>query len=311
MLVNDDYAGKVEKLRMLYLVSPCNNPLLLVGCGHLISQNNFVHAKRTLPDEFVLILCTKGTLYIEQDGKQYQISSNQYILLLPGIEHSGYKPSQGELSYYWCHFTVWGNDYRIVNDEEINRQLHFIKSNSEIAHDHYIIPQTSSTQHNERIVIQFRQLLGSAEQKFYSGYLVHYALSLLGLKITTSFVMDYNIGEVSATYKQMTKIMDWVRLNHTENLSVVKVAAEFNYHPGYLSSMLKKHTGMSLLDFINRTKIDAAKKLLLSSNEPIKQIAAKLGFADDKYFMKVFKRLEGTTPSKYRNAFYRKFLNKQ
>ena len=123
--------------------------------------------------------------------------------------------------------------------------------------------------------------------------------------------MGYDLGDVSATYKYITKITDWIRLHYAEQLNVTKVATEFNYHPGYLSSVFKKYTGVSLMDFINRTKIDAAKEILLSSSEPIKQISSRLGFSDEKYFMKVFKRLEGTTPSKYRNAFFRKFLNKQ
>lgn len=295
----------------MYLIAPCVHPLLLVGCGHLVNANDFLHVRRTIPDEFVLILCTKGTLYIEQGGKPYEIKPNQYILLFPGVEHGGYKPSVGELSYYWCHFTVWGNDYQLDNEEEINRRLHFIKSNGDMAHDYYIIPETGRLSQSERVILQFRQLLDAARQKFYSGYLVHYALSLLGLEITTNFAMNYDVGTVSATYKYIVKIMDWIRMHHNEPLSVSKVASEFNYHPGYISSVFKKYTGMSLLDFINRTKIDVAKEMLLSSSEPIKIIASKLGFSDDKYFMKVFNRLEGTTPSKFRNAFYRKFLNKQ
>jgi len=294
---------------MLYFDSPCNNPLLMVGCGHLINSENFLHSRRVLDDEFVLILCTKGVLYIEQNGTPFEVGTNRYILLFPGFEHAGYKTSVGELSYYWCHFKVWGNDYSLENEEDINSKLHFIKSRSEMAHDHYIIPESNHLQHGERVILQFRQLLDAAEQKFYSGYLVHYALSQLGLEITTNFVMEYNVENVSVTYKHISVIMDWIRANHTENLSVAKVAAKFHYHPGYISSMFKKHTGMPLADFINRTKINAAKELLLTSNEPIKQIAADLGFSDDKYFMKVFKRLEGTTPSKYRNAFYRKFVN--
>ena len=180
--VNDKSTGKVENLRMLYLVSPCNNPLLLDGCGHLMNSDNFLHAQRVLPDDFVLILCNKGHLYIEQGGKQYEIGPNQYILLFPGVEHKGYKPSSGELSYFWCHFKIWGNDYHAANEEEITRQLHFIKANSEMAHDHYIIPETNTLAHSERIILQFRQLLDAAQQRFYSGYLVHYALSLLGWK---------------------------------------------------------------------------------------------------------------------------------
>ena len=294
---------------MLYLTAPCTHPLLLVGAGHLENPGGFLHAERTIPDEFILILCTKGTLYIEQDKVPYEIKPNDYFLLRPGVMHRGYKPSSGALSYYWCHFTLWGNEYQLANTDEINHQLREIKANPETPHDYYLLPETGHLPQSERVILQFRQILDAARQPFYSGYLVHYALSLLGMEITTHFVMHYETGAHSATYKAVIKIMDWIRQHHTEPLSVTRVAQNFSYHPGYISGVFKKHTGTSLLDFINRTKIDAAKQLLLSTNDTVKNIAGQLGFTDDKYFMKVFNRLEGTTPRKYRNAFFRKFSN--
>jgi len=296
---------------MRYFVSPCSKPLLLAGCGNLVNHDNFLHAQRIIPNEFLLILCYKGVLYIEQNGKPYEIGPNQYILLFPGMEHKGFRPSDGEVAYYWCHFTVWDDNYKIVNEDEISKQLKHITVNSEEHHDYYIIPEVGRLIHGERSMLYFKQLLDAAKKKIYTGYTVHYALSLLCLEITTSFVMDNSLENISTTYKQVVIIMDWIRTHKTETLSVSFVASTFNYHPGYLSSVFKKYTGDSLLNFINRTKIDAAKELLLSSSDSINKIAGMVGFADDKYFMCVFKRLEGTTPSKYRNAFYRKFLNKQ
>lgn len=295
---------------MLHLMASCTNPLLLVGCGHLVNPNNFQHIKRKIENEFVLIMCTKGALHMDIGGNRYDIGTNQCALLLPGIEHSGYKPSTGGVSYYWCHFTIWGDDYKILDEEEAAAQLQYVKSNPGTPHDQYIIPEVMLMKSSERVILQFRQLLDAAEQEFYSGYLVHYALSLLGLEITTNFVMNFDIANTSTTYKHIVKIMEWIKAHYTEDLNVTRVAEEFHYHPGYISSVFKKYSGKSLLEYINRTKIDAAKERLLSSNESIKQIAAGLGFSDDKYFMKLFKRLEGTTPSKYRNAFYRKFLNR-
>jgi len=294
---------------MYYLQAPCIHPLLLVGAGYLENPGGFLHAQRVVEEEFVLILCIKGTLYIEQDNARHEIKPHEYFLLRPGVMHRGYQPSEGPLAYYWCHFTLWGNAYQLLNKEEITRQLTTIKDNPETPHDFYLLPETGSLKHSERVILQFRQLLDAARQPFYSGYLVHYALSLLGLEITTQFVLNYDTQAHSATYKQIVKIIDWIRTHYTEPLSVTRVAQVFSYHPGYIASVFKKHTGTSLLDFINKTKIDAAKNLLLSTNETVKNIAGKLGFTDDKYFMKVFNRLEGTTPRKFRNAFFRQFSN--
>lgn len=291
---------------MLHMVSPCTLPLRLISAGNLINNRGFIHEKRIL-DSFVLILGDLGTLYITQSDKEYEISTNQYVLLFPGIQHMGYKASQGHLSYYWCHFTISEDKYIVVGHDEINQQLVFTKAG--IANDHYIIPETGDLHHNKREVLLYRQLLDAYKRSSYSEYLAHYALSLLAMEITADFVSGYALGLESSTYKHITEIMEWIRVNRIENLSVTRVAEVFNYNPNYLSGAFKKHTGVSLLDYITRTKIDFAKSLLLSSRDSVKDIANYVGFDDEKYFMKVFKKLEGVTPSQYRNAFYRKHLN--
>ena len=293
---------------MLHLISPCTLPLRLISAGNLINNRGFIHGKRIL-DTFVLILGDLGTLYIKQGDKEFEISTNQYLLLFPGMQHLGYKASQGHLSYYWCHFKIQQDNYRIYNQEELSHQLYFSKNSSMFSNDHYVIPETGDLNHSKREVLLYRQLLDAYERSSYSEYLAHYALSLLAMEITADFVSGYALGLESSTYKHITEIMEWIRVNRTENLSVTKVAEAFNYNPNYLSGAFKKHTGVSLLDYITRTKIDFSKSLLLSSKDTVKNIANHVGFEDEKYFMKVFKRMESVTPSQYRNAFYRKHLN--
>ena len=285
---------------MLHLISPCTLPLRLISAGNLINNRGFIHRKRNL-DTFVLILGDLGTLYIKQGDKEFEISSNQYLLLFPGMQHMGYKASQGHLSYYWCHFMIQQDSYRLVTQEELGHQRHF--SNNIISNDHYIIPETGDLHHSKREVLLYRQLLDAYRRSSYSEYLAHYALSLLAMEITADFISGYAMGLESSTYKHITEIMEWIRVNHIENLSVTKVAEAFNYNPNYLSGAFKKHTGVSLLDYITRTKVDYAKSLLLSSRDTVKNIANCVGFEDEKYFMKVFKKIEGVTPSQYRNAF--------
>jgi len=56
-------------------------------------------------------------------------------------------------------------------------------------------------------------------------------------------------------------------------------------------------------------KIEKAKKMLSLTNDPLKEIAYKLGIQDVKYFMKLFKSYEKLTPTQYHNAFYLTHLN--
>ena len=75
--------------------------------------------------------------------------------------------------------------------------------------------------------------------------------------------------------------------------------------------MFKKHLGVSPKKYINGMKILQAKQYLCRFDLSIKEIAYKLGFKDEKYFMKLFKEYENLTPSTYRNAYYRTLYNNE
>lgn len=107
----------------------------------------------------------------------------------------------------------------------------------------------------------------------------------------------------------MEKVTEYIRLNAVELKSVREVAKYFGYNPEYLTTILKQSTGLSIIDHVNRSKMEEAKKLLLSSDYTISEIAPLCGFSDVKYFSKLFNRLTDTTPGEYRNVYGRIHMN--
>ena len=106
-------------------------------------------------------------------------------------------------------------------------------------------------------------------------------------------------------------LIEWIRTHYDTPLSVRNLSEKLGYHPTYLTSLLKKHTGYTIKGLLNYYRIDAAKNLLCTSpsaSYSVKRIASICGFVDEKYFMRVFRTLEGMTPSQYRNAFNEKKL---
>lgn len=68
--------------------------------------------------------------------------------------------------------------------------------------------------------------------------------------------------------------------------------------------LFKNETGLSPVDYINRQRISRAEILLSNLRLSIKDVAFSVGFTDQMYFSKVFKRLNGKTPSEFRNLMY-------
>ncbi|WP_372661091.1 helix-turn-helix domain-containing protein [Cohnella sp.] len=86
------------------------------------------------------------------------------------------------------------------------------------------------------------------------------------------------------------------------SLSLTMIADHFGMTPQYISGYFKKHNHLNLTDYIVENRIGEAKRLLGDTDFTIVQIAKKVGYATDIGFIRVFKKLEGVTPGKYRET---------
>jgi AraC-like DNA-binding protein len=90
--------------------------------------------------------------------------------------------------------------------------------------------------------------------------------------------------------------------NHLyEHLTIGNLAELNNMHPNYLSSLFKKEVGVSLPEYVQRSKIDEAKSLLTFSDYSISKISSLLNYNDQSHFTKTFKKFTGITPKQYKN----------
>lgn len=108
--------------------------------------------------------------------------------------------------------------------------------------------------------------------------------------------------DVVAGFEEFLK--DWFESGKAqrEGLPSVKDCAEaMHYSPHYLSDLLKKETGKNTQEHIHFRVIEKAKNMLLGTEEPVKSIAATLGFEYPQHFSKLFKSKTGMSPAEYRH----------
>ena len=86
----------------------------------------------------------------------------------------------------------------------------------------------------------------------------------------------------------------------TADLSLKTLAEYNNVSAGYFSGLFKSETGQTLTEFVNRRRIDTAKRLLKNTNLQIQTISQHCGVLDVNYFSKLFKKHTGKTPRQYR-----------
>ena len=84
------------------------------------------------------------------------------------------------------------------------------------------------------------------------------------------------------------------------DLSVNRLSGLLNYSPNYLGNLFKRSFSMSINDFLNQYRITQAKYLMDETNKMVYEIAFEVGFSDQHYFSRTFKKYAGVPPSEYR-----------
>lgn len=96
------------------------------------------------------------------------------------------------------------------------------------------------------------------------------------------------------------KTLDYICLNIQNPLSLNHLAQFLSVNKCYLSSLFKRETGLTIVEFITERRISHAIYLLNTTDDPIQEIAIACGIPDLSYFTKLFRQNKGMTPSQYR-----------
>lgn len=102
-----------------------------------------------------------------------------------------------------------------------------------------------------------------------------------------------------ATNHTLIDFLQYIEDNY-KDCTLTTMARHFNFHPNYLSNLLKKGTGKSFKDLLQLQKMSKASLMLINSNIPIPDIVDEIGYSSVAFFYKKFKELYGMTPNDYR-----------
>lgn len=112
---------------------------------------------------------------------------------------------------------------------------------------------------------------------------------------------DDNTSKVKYLAVQAIKYM---KEHHSEKLDLQVVADNLYISTWYLCKVLKQEMDNSFVQLLNEIRIQEAKKLLTETNHKVYEICEMVGYSDNPYFTKTFKKHTGMTPNQYRNSEY-------
>lgn len=106
--------------------------------------------------------------------------------------------------------------------------------------------------------------------------------------------------EKKAENENIHNIKRYIREHLSHDIRLEDIAGAVHLHPAYCCGLFKKETGMTIIEYINTSRVELAKKFLRSADVVIGDIPELCGFTNYKYFARVFKKSTGLSPSAYR-----------
>ena len=101
---------------------------------------------------------------------------------------------------------------------------------------------------------------------------------------------------------RLKSVLSFIRSHYDQQISLGDIAAVAEMSPQYFCSFFRNMTRKSPIEYLNDYRIEKASRKLLGSNASVTEIAYSCGFNDLSYFIKSFKQIKGTTPSKFRKG---------
>lgn len=295
---------------MVYIKMDLSNMFNVTFMGKCRFEKPWRHFSRHVKDEYILYFIKKGTLFIEESGKKFEVREGEYIILEPNRYHVGYDLS--EVTYYYIHLTKTNflslEQYTIndVKDEILKRRI--VSLSSDITTDDYrddsiiMLPKYYHFSQNFEIY----KLLDSAcyelnqkseNFKLFSVLITYQVL----IKMNRQFNSEV-IGKVGQkSYLIVKDLIAFLEAHRNERLTLYEIEKYTGLNYNYVNRLFKEGTGFTIKNYLNLLKIQRAQQLIRENRLTFSEIAEDLGFDDPFYFSKLFKSKTGLTPSQYKN----------
>lgn len=115
-------------------------------------------------------------------------------------------------------------------------------------------------------------------------------------------------GQKKHNDEEIKKVQDFIDENYQDKITVDQLADMVALGRRSFERRFKKATNNTVVEYIQRVKIEAAKRSFESSRKNITEVMFDVGYTDTKAFRDVFKKITGLTPIDYRNKYHKKVL---
>ncbi|MBP1994568.1 AraC family transcriptional regulator [Paenibacillus eucommiae] len=263
--------------------SPGNGDLVILFAGHSQTSPEYRNGPKVI-DNYLIHYVLSGKGNFNCLGRDYELNSGDLFFIFPE-ELFSYAPDLNDpWKYRWIGFRG-SRATPLLGTLGVSPQRPVL-----------------SVGKNRRIEALFHQINNTLQQSLASSDLKSEALMKLLVSELMQEVDTTQCEEAVIEPENVTLVkqaIQWLKLQYSHPISIDRMAQNFGYNRTYMSTLFKKYTGISPVNFLMKIRMEQA-QLLLQKPLTIKQIAASVGYDDPLYFSRQFKKICGLSPTEYR-----------
>ncbi|HYQ57518.1 MAG TPA: AraC family transcriptional regulator [Draconibacterium sp.] len=238
----------------------------------------------------ILIYNVEGLGYVKIAGVVHKLPPDHFIIIPQNISHSYYADKENPWSIYWIH--LGGKKSKFISGS-------FLQSTP--------IERTSTSRINERLEL-FNEIFKCLEMGYGMETLEYVNMCLPRLLASFTHLEQYRRVNEPVKDDPVGLAINLMLENLNRKLTLNQLAQEVQLSVSYFTRLFLRRTGFAPIDYFNQLKIQKACRLLTNKELTIAEVAREVGFEDQFYFSRMFRKVMKQSPSEYRKGRMLKFL---
>ena len=266
---------------------PLINPLTPTDIGWFPFARYHYRERLLGAPEHILIYCTDGNGWFEIDGVRNSLAANQALVIPRQQPHVYGAVNDDPWSIHWVHFVGTSGDYFV----------------SQLKQGVY----TLSTDHDMKASLE--ALFATCRDTFVGNF-------LLQRMIFASQILHHLLGHLffnnrafspllrSSHFRSIDHTLSFLHDHVSEKLSLDDMVQHSGLSKSHFIRLFNEQTGHSPMDYFIQLKMQQACMQLAYRQDSIGQIGVGLGYEDQYYFSRAFRKVIGMSPTQYRQSTY-------
>lgn len=268
------YGVAPEPLRDMFL-SVVRAGTLEAGLDHRIERDYYPGHE--------LIYCYSGTGWARLGGKSYELKPGSLLWVNCHHPH-GYGASRTD---------PWQVDWVRVEGPTMERVWSHLRVDAQPVFPS--VPADKARPVFQRIFSQMQSAAPAAAPW------IHAEVSTLVALVADSR-QQHPVGPLDDLPAAIERVLQHLRIYYHKSIRVSDLAAMAGMSPSHFTRTFRSAIGSAPIDWLRHYRINQARRRLLESRDPVKEVARQVGYSDQFYFSKDFKRYTGMAPSDFRST---------